>query len=244
MMVLFLTGELLTSRTELGIAGTLAAVLVSISVRDRRDKNWRWKRPRALKWLATVGGLLLTAFFAFSAAPLFPPSNHRFLPWYLACAGIGAFGALNGLQLVTVSKEDFQKQCLPVEFSGENASEPRLGERETPVDDAWKRRLRAAFTIFFFLIWIDGVASFYFFGIAFRHGTQAPTAANSEPLQDHGHVVFVPKNEKQMVERLQNGMMFGIPLVVVFGFVIHFLLGVKLVPNAPTLNEWRASRAR
>jgi hypothetical protein len=39
-------------------------------------------------------------------------------------------------------------------------------------------------------------------------------------------------------------MMFtGIPTVLVGGFALHFLVGVKLWPNTPTLAEWRLGRS-
>jgi hypothetical protein len=39
------------------------------------------------------------------------------------------------------------------------------------------------------------------------------------------------------------GAMAGIPSLFVLGFVIHFLLGVKLLDNAPTLRELLARRS-
>ncbi len=244
MMLLFMTGQALSTRFEIGITATLAAVLVSIAIRYRREMNWQWRGASAMNVLAAIGGILLTTAFLFAGTPLFPPSDHRFLPWYLAGAGIAIFGVLGALQVVCFSKDEFLKHCESSLTVTRPAAVTRSDNPAAPVDPTWKRLARALFIAMFFLIWIDGVASFYYFGVAFRHGSPGVTATNTEPLNDHGHFVFVSRDQKLYVDRLQTIEMVGIPLIFVVGFVVHFILGVKLVPNAPTLVEWRANRRR
>ncbi len=228
MMLLFMAGQALSTTWELSIVTCLAAVLVSISMRHRHEMNWRWRGARAKNVLAALGGAILMAFFLFAGTPLFPPSDRRFLPWYLAGGGIAVFGVLAALKLVVFSKDEFVKECegptsLGVPKSATDERKSVLGK-----DPTWKRVVRGVFVTLFLLVWIDGVASFYCFGVAFRHGSPEPTATNTEPLEDHGHVVFVPRDQKVLIDRLQRIMWIGIPSILVAGFVIHYIVGVAL----------------
>jgi len=244
MILLLVAGQSFSDGWEVLIAAFVATVLVSISLRHRREMNWHWRGAKAKNVLVGLGGMALTGFFLFAGSPLFPPSDHRFLPWYLAGIGIAAFGVLGALNVVGFSKAEFLKDCQQPETSASSTTTPSI-VAPTGADAAelpWKRVVRAALMIFFFLVWLDGVASFYFFGVAFRDGSPAPTATKTEPLVDHGQIVFVASSQKALVDSLQTVMSIGIPMVFVLGFIVHFLLGVKLVPNAPTLSEWRANR--
>jgi hypothetical protein len=55
----------------------------------------------------------------------------------------------------------------------------------------------------FMLVWVCGVASFYFFGTAFKNGSPEPTATQTEPLEDHGKTVYVTPTDKRRVHALQ-----------------------------------------
>jgi hypothetical protein len=244
MMLLSVAGESLSARWEILVAAFVAAVFVSISVRRRHEMQWHWRGASAKNVLAGLGGMVLVGVFLFAGSPLFPPSDHRFLPWYLAGIGIGVFGVLRALNVVGFSKDEFLKDCQTQGTGAPNTVAPSIvapGSTGT-IEPSWKRVMRTAFMVFFFFIWLDGVASFYFFGLAFRDGSPAPTATKTEPLVDHGEVVFVPRDQKALVDGMQKIMSIGIPAIFVLGFIVHFAVGVKLVPNAPTFREWRTNR--
>ncbi len=97
--------------------------------------------------------------------------------------------------------------------------------------------LRLAYCIFFLIVWLDAVASFYHFGSAFRNGALTPNALQSEPLSNHGDVVYITSAEKKMIEILQTGMAIGIPSVLFVGAILHFILGIPLFPDA-SVEEW------
>ncbi|MGB7308131.1 MAG: hypothetical protein WBC67_03605 [Candidatus Acidiferrales bacterium] len=244
MMVLFVAGQSLSAKSEILIAAFAAAVLVSVSVRHRREMNWHWRGANAKNVLAGLGGMVLTGVFLFAGSPLFPPSDHRFLPWYLAGIGIAVFGVLGALNVVGFSKAEFLKECQQPGTSASSTTAPRIVAPmgTGAAEPSWKRIVRAAFMVFFFLVWLDGVASFYFFGVAFRDGSPAATATKTEPRVDHGQIVFVASSQKALVDGLQTVMSIGMPVVFVLGFIVHFVGGVKLLPNAPTFSEWRANR--
>lgn len=242
MMVLFITGGALTVKLELAIAAILIATGTAFSLRRRQEKNWHWRSPRAKGAAGAVGTVVLMAFFLYAATPMFSPARPQFLPWYLAGFGIGLFNFLSALNLVKSSEAEFEAECgePPPPSTIASAS----GEiQHTPPPVTWKQVVRSAFVVYFFAVWITGVSSFYFSGKAFRDGSPTRTASQPEPMTEHGKTVYISLAEKRLVDLSETAMMAGIPSVFVLGFVVHFLLGVKLVDNAPTLREFLARRS-
>lgn len=242
MMVLFIAGSAFSVKQELLATGLLVVILFSLSLRQRRNMNWRWPGVHAKGLLSAVGILVAAAFFDFAAIPLAPPSDPRFLPWHMAGMGIAAFGLLSALRVVQLSKSDFLKEC---DVTGTANFQPKLVAEEipsAPTDPLWKRVTRAIYTVFFLLVWIDGVASFYYFGIAFRDGSPRPTPTQTEPLNNHGQIMYIPHSQKVLIDSVQTAMFIGIPSVIAVGLTLHFFAGVKLFPNLPTLEEWRKQR--
>jgi hypothetical protein len=244
MMVLFIAGQNLSVRQEIMLTSFLAVALVAISRRHRRLTNWRWPpvRPSNVFW--AVCGALAVAFFLFSGTPLFPPSDHRVLPWYLAGLGIGVFGILTSLRVVDPSEADFQSHCRIIDQYGREIERPSELPQPKESEPNWKKMTRGVYTITFLLLWMVGVASFLFFGTAFRSGSPMPTATQTEQLTDHGRAVYITRAEKQRIHYLQLASGVGIPLILVSAAVLHFVVGVKLFPNIPTLSEYLAQRNR
>lgn len=242
MMVLFMAGSALSVKQELLATALLIAILMSLSLRHRRNMNWRWPGVQRKAMLSAVGILVLATFFDLAAVPLAPPSDPRFLPWHMAGIGIAAFGILSALRVVQLSKSDFLKECEAIgvaDFRPKSVSE---AVPTAPRDPLWKRATRAIYSICFSLVWIDGVASFYYFGVAFRDGSPRPTPTQTEPLSNHGQIMYIPHSQKVLIDSLQTVMFVGIPSVIAVGLILHFFVGVKLFPNMPTLEEWKKQR--
>jgi uncharacterized membrane protein HdeD (DUF308 family) len=236
MMVLFATGSAFTSRQEVLIAATLIAILTAISMRHRRATNWRWPGASNKNILVAVGGIALTGVFLYAATPLFPPSNPVVLPWFLAGFGIGAINFLQALRLVQTSDADFCVCC------GEPNSEvPEVGQRGS-TEPSWHRVVRATYSAMFLIVWLGFVAFFYYSGATFRDGSAVPTNTKTEPVTEHGKTVYVTRAEKALSDKLEVFAFVGIPSVMIGGFVLHFLVGIKLFPNTPTLPEYLAKR--
>jgi hypothetical protein len=240
MMVLFMTGGALNVNLELAIATILIAVGAAFSLRRRREKNWHWHSPGPKGIAIAAGIVILIAFFLCSATPGFSPAKPQFLPWYLAGFGIGLFGVLSALNLVKSSEAEFEAEC------GEPPPpSPIASGQSRPVASParWKQVLRGAFTVYFLAVWVTGVGFFYLDGKAFSGGASAPTTFQTEPMTQHGKTVYASRAEKRRDDLLQTAMIVGIPSIFVLGFVIHFLIGVKLVDNAPTMRELLARRS-
>jgi len=244
MMALFIAGQSLSVREEILFTSVLVMVLAAISIRLRKATNWRWPGLRPRDALLAIIGAVAIVVFLFSATPLFPPSDHRALPWYLAGLGIGIFTVLTSLRVVTPSQADYLIHCRSIDQCGreiERASEPTPPKND---EATWKKVTRGIYTVVFLLVWIASVGSFFLFGTAFRHGSPAPTAIQTEPLVDHEKTVYVTRGEKRRIDYLQLVSWIGIPSILVSAALLHFVVGVKLFPNAPTISEYLAERKR
>jgi amino acid transporter len=239
MMVMMMDGGSLTVRQELTIAGTIAALIVLVSRYRRKKKHWRWPGVKPLDVLYAVGGIVLISLFLYSATPLFPPNNGRFVPWYLAGLGIGLFAILQSLKVVYAAETDFASNCMIIDQYGRELEPIRAPSDPIEADGAkWKGVTKAVYSVSFILVWVCCVASFYFFGTAFKNGSPELTTTQTEPLEDHGKTVYVTSTEKKRVHVLQLVSWVGFPIVLLGGAGLHFLAGVKLFPNTPTLAEY------
>jgi hypothetical protein len=95
-----------------------------------------------------------------------------------------------------------------------------------------------ACTVLFVVAWLDFMAFFYVSGQAFQHGSRTPTTTQTEPMQEHGTIVYVTPDEKTQVELLEQGQV-GIPVAIGLALFAHFVLGVKIISNLPTRTEMR-----
>lgn len=244
MMVLFLAGSALSVKQELLAAALLVAVLMSLSLRHRRNMNWRWPGVGTKGMLTAIGILAAATFFDLAAVPSAPPSDPRFLPWHLAGVGIAAFAILGALRVVQFSKSDFLKECEVIGVAGFRPPPVSETVPTAPIDPLWKRWVRAIYTICGLLVWIDAMASFYFFGAAFRDGSPRPTPTQTDPLNNHGQIMYIPHSQKVLIDSLQRVMFIGIPSVIAIGFILHFFVGVRLFQNMPTFQEWKKRRLK
>lgn len=234
MMILFATGGFFTTRQELIFAAILMTVLLLLAMRHRRTRNWHWQGVEPKQVFGAGGGVLLTIAFLFAATPLFPPSKPQALPWYLAGFGIGAMNFLSALRLARTSESQFIADCQ--DHSQGPASEPHALPSVPAVSDTvvWRRWTRTTFTLAFFFVWSNFVVFFYLSGKDFRDGTPAPTTTHTEPVTQHGHTVYVTREQKARDDRLMMISMVGVPSVIAAGFILHYLVGVKVFDNIPS----------
>ena len=238
MMAMMVAGGSLTVRHELTIAATIAAIILLVSRRQRQKMHWRWPGIKPVNVLYALGGLFFISIFLYSATPLFPPNNGRIVPWYLAGLGIGAFGILQSLRVVCVSSAEFASNCMIIDQYGRELKPAHTPPPAQLSEPSWKRFTKVTYTTVFMLVWVCGVGSFYFFGTAFKNGSPEPTATQTEPIEDHGKTVYVTPADKRRIHALQLVSWVGVPTVFITGGVLHFLVGVKLFPNTPTLSEY------
>lgn len=237
MMFLFIAGSAFTTRQELFIASSLVVVLTMLSLRHRSAVGWKWEGVKTKDLAMAIGVAALMVFFLGAGSSMFPASNPRFLPWYLAGFGIGFFNVLSTLKLVRSSESEMlaDSRTHPAEQTSTVATEP--------LEPRWRRVVRGIYSCLFLLVWIEGVYFFQYSGKTFQSGSPTPTATQTDPISDHGNTVYITHAQKVQLDRMETMMFTGIPAILVSGFVLHFLVGIKLFPNTPTLAEWRAGHS-
>jgi hypothetical protein len=68
---------------------------------------------------------------------------------------------------------------------------------------------------------------FRLLGRDIRDRSPVPTAAQNEPITDHGKTVYITHDQKVLRDELELFGFVGIPSVLVCGLLLHFLAGVE-----------------
>lgn len=238
MMALFIVGRILPIEVLISVVSILTFVLAGLSIHHRVKSNWHWPGVGIKGIFGSVFGLAAGLFFLGSATPRVSPLNPGIFPWFAAGGGIILFWILSGLKVVFQSESEFQTYC------GDQRLKKSEPARPSSTEVQWKKAVRTAFSVYFFAVWIVGVSFFWKFNTAFRDGTPEPTAERTETLTDHGKTVYITPEEKRIVSLLERSMMLGIPSALLLGALIHFVVGVKLFPNTPTLAERRGKTSQ
>ncbi|MBM4050520.1 MAG: hypothetical protein FJ279_35950 [Planctomycetes bacterium] len=230
MMVLFMVGRAIPIQALITIVSALLVVLAGLSIHHRTKFDWHWPGVGIKGVLSAVLSIALGLFFLGAATPRISPLNPAAFPWFAAGGGIIVFWILSSLKIVFQSESEFQSHCGDQRL---RKPEPAIPSSEEP----WKKAARTAFSLYFFAVWIAGVSFFWKFNTTFRDGTPEPTPDRTETLTNHGKTVYITAEEKKVVSLLQYSMMVGIPSALLLGALLHFVVGVKLFPNMPTLAD-------
>jgi hypothetical protein len=227
MMAMFVFGGALTVSIELGIEAVLLAIVATIAVIARRKVGWRWAGcgPK------DIGGAVLTAalmvFFAGAGWHLAPITDPHILPWYIGVGNIGLFNVLTSLRIARLSK---------AEFLADQAGQAPASQ-DVAADGAssgWKKIASVTYQIAFLAVWVAMVCFFYAFDNGMHVGLSAPTLLQSEPLTDHGRVVYVSSSQIALIHDLELASFIGIPVMMATGALLQFGFGVKVFGNLQT----------
>jgi hypothetical protein len=230
---IWVEGSLLAIVVQLLIAMMVAALGVFLSVRHRRQMDWRWPGTNAKGVLRAVGAAAAAAVMFFVAHPMVPFFERGFLGWYLAGVNIAVFNILESLHFVQSSEAEFLKFCGP----------PRLSADEGPQavscanEPFWQRASRAVFGVVSAAVMIEFLTFFYLSGVYFRSGAPNPTSTQTERIINRSWVVYITPMQKHLLDRLETGASICIPAIIGLSLFLHFIVGVKLHPNTPTLRE-------
>ena len=102
-----------------------------------------------------------------------------------------------------------------------------------PGEPRWHRTTRALFIVAFFLVWLEAVSCFAYFGVLARGASPIPTPEFSAGIVNHGHVFYVAARQKHLYQLLLTSMGIGIPTIMATAFLLHYVVGVKIFRNRP-----------
>jgi hypothetical protein len=206
------------------------AILLVAAIAQRRRANWHWPgltlKGSLLALLVTAG----MAIFLYVLDQGLLPLNRLGATMFLFALSIGVFNVLHSLRVVHLSDADFQRDCadsnVPIDSTLEN-------EELEPNDPTWKRVVRGIYVVAFVLIWLEGMAFFYVHERYVREGSPRPTPTQTESVNEHGTLVYLTHDEMQINNILSTVMMIGIPAIMLSGFLLHFIAGVRMFSNLP-----------
>lgn len=224
MMLMFMTG-FLPLVYEVAVASGVVLVVAGVSWDRRRRLDWHRPPLTTVDILKALGVFAMTALFAFATSQGFPFANPHFAPWFLAIVGIGVFGVMQQLKVVTFSEAEFVELGKPQAVSVVEVMNSETGE------PSWHRPMRAIYYVAFFAVWLSSLGFFYFESRAIQDGAPTPTAFATESITEHGRTVYITKDRAHLVSRLQMAMFIGIPLILVSGFGLQIFARVRLFPG-------------
>jgi hypothetical protein len=201
-----------------GAAPLVAVLMIRSSVRRRAKLGWRWPGATGRDWVRAGGAVAVGGVFGFVLVSV---SHRPEAPQILLFLGaVTVFNALSALKVVTLREAEFLEQCGPERRS----PRPFVGSR----DPTWKWTVRTIYQTISLGAWLWAMAFFYVNEKAFDGGTLEPTGDRTVVMAEHGVVHYVTEGQKRLRDRLEQGLMFGVPSVLVLGLVVHFVLKVSL----------------
>jgi hypothetical protein len=246
--LLFACGSGVSLVAEVIFASLLAIILIIFSIRHRLENHWRWPGASSKNIYQAFIVTVFEGLFVFAALQIFPLTHPSSLPWYLSLASIGLFNILVMLQIVDLTETDFKMKCfvksdMPISQAidspsliASDISETILAESEVP-ESNWKKRVKRAYGIFFFLVWLEVIALLYFSSEIYRNGSSIQTSSQTAPLVDHGQVVYITQNEKLVIDVLQAGSCVGIPAAVILGLLLQRVFRVMVFPEQTSISN-------
>lgn len=75
-----------------------------------------------------------------------------------------------------------------------------------------------------------------------RHNSSGPTPACPDPIFIDNHLVYIAHYQKLLINYLPHLPPFTISLIAMVGLLLHFFVGVNLLPAMPTLEQRRQRR--
>lgn len=230
MMLMMVLSSTMSKRSAVFLILLWAAVLVRLSIGNRRAKKWAWPGANSKDILRAAMSLLLGGFFMGAMLINFTLDGAVLIPIAAGVAGLVLTGVLQNLNALAATEKEFAASC-----EGRRPEPPPLDEQP-----AWKKTLRAVLTACFLGAWICGVGSFWLHGLAMRRSSPVPTEEATVAYNDHGKTVYVPRNLDRIRSRLEKTAGAAVPFVLISFLFAQFVLGVKMIPHAKSFSElWK-----
>jgi hypothetical protein len=203
---------------QVGVLAIGLLVMAGISIANRRRKGWRWRGVRLPQIFGALLGAGAAGLMLFVSWPMAGAMVDRIAAWFAMIVLIGLFNALSSLGIVRQSQDAFEADCR--DAAPEASAQPDL-IAEAPRAD-WRVWVRRLWVTLFVLVWLSGMAFFYF---QFREQPGATPAIN--PL------------DGTLPGLLTAFWMGGTFFVLISGFVLHYIFRIRVLPNTPLPGEPR-----
>jgi len=81
------------------------------------------------------------------------------------------------------------------------------------------------------LVWLEGIGCFVCFRILAGTGSPVATTELAASVVDHDNVFYVAAWQEQLYDLMLTTMRFAIPGIMLTGFSLHYIVGVKILTD-------------
>jgi hypothetical protein len=234
-----LAGPGFTIRQDLLLASVLGAILMAISVAYRVHMHWRWFGIQRGQTSRTIFRVFSLALVIVALSPAAPFDDPRFLPIYLAPAGIVLFDVLFLFGMTETSKTQFLQHCI-AETSTETAQRSNYSQpTPAPQPSRWENLARILYRTVYLIMCVIWVARLDLVAIAHRHGALQPTADQPAPVQLDGHAVYLAHYQQILLDHLPRIGIGFLMLLLLVGYLLNYFAGLNLFPNMRSREQLR-----
>jgi hypothetical protein len=213
---------------QMAIEGAGLMLVTGISVAHRRREGWRWRGAGMAQVFGAVLSLGASGLMIFVSLPAMGDQVPRLATWLSMVALIGAFNALASLGIIRQSRDAFAADCRGDAAPGSAMAPSGIVEAGGGRWRVWVRRIWVGC---FITVWLSGMASFYFRGRSVQGA-----ATQTTPMVDHAmrSAGLSPDSLGGLLPAISFGGTFA---VLISGFLLHYVLRIRVLPNVPLPGE-------
>jgi|GEM_PF-6465542 len=209
-----------------------AVVVISLSIANRRRRNWHWPGTTTEDTIKAIGAVVLWALGFYVIFRFFrDPWSRPAVPIILFLLSMAALNILVLLKLLLPSEIGFQSHCYDP-LAGPPIVPPAAPA--TPEEPQWKRIARGAYYAVCVAVLLNWLAFFYVNENYTRDGAQYQVATHTRPNNGHKAIIHLTPQQKRIENLMVLGMVFGTPALMLGALFAQFALGVTLFPYQPT----------
>ncbi len=243
-MALLLISRIVPVEIQLAFVVLLFLILVYRSVKHRIENRWSWPGLEIKKIPFTVFSASMVLFFFLQNYNSSPPSDPTFFPWYAAGLVMFFYTVMIGLNISTLSRKTFESQCEGRKV----VVKPELQREEGIILEKLIIKIYhlASTSVIIMMIayaWLSD-----------RSTVEDRNSGVTKAIIDSLEFLagFIGKSIDKGPEKFFEGiLLYWAPVVIAAGFIIHYILGIKVFGDSPTLKElmnkfinWRKSGSR
>ncbi|MCW7490976.1 hypothetical protein [Leptospira meyeri] len=234
MMILFLFGDKISISIQITIVALLLISIIIFSIKYRIRIRWNWPGVEVKNTFYAVIIITLGLFFFFSSINSYPLFKSQSFPWYAAGFGIILFQVLNVLNITAYSKEKFELKSDKTENVKKIENSTLIENRNDSVNVSFVKYL---IYILSFLLWVTGISYFWLRDrISNNDNSDDFTKFITEITNIFSKLLGIENSSPDIF--LKSILSYGIILLSISIFIIHFIFGIKIISNIPTIKEY------
>ncbi|PKA10849.1 hypothetical protein CH372_17350 [Leptospira meyeri] len=234
MMILFILGDKISINIQFTIVALLLISIILFSIKYRIRIRWKWPGVEVKNTIYAIMIIILGLFFFFSSINSFPPFKSQTFPWYSAGFGIILFQVLNVLNITAYYKDKFE---LKTDKTANFIKFENSPLKENQNDNVNVSFIKYLIYFFSFFLWVTGI-SYFWLRDRISHNDNSEGIAKFIIEITNKFSKFLGITNTSPDVFLKSILSYGIILLSISIFIIHFIFGIKIISNVPTIKEY------